>query len=54
MNCYLIHPKDSEPFLTNWFDTENNYAPGMVVYDFQRFRFTTDGITWNPIAVDHL
>ena len=43
-----------EPFLTNWFDTENNFNPGMIVYDLMRYVYTLDGKTWIEIPEDHL
>jgi hypothetical protein len=51
---YLIQPKDSEPFFTNWFIAKNNYEDGMIVYDLMRSTYTTNGIDWKPIATDHL
>lgn len=51
---YLIIPKDSEPFMTAWYDGENNYVPGMVVYDLDDLCYTTDGRIWNDIPLDHL
>lgn len=51
---YLIQPKDSEPFLTNWFQYPNHYLEGMVVYDLVNAMYTTNGIDWKPIATDHL
>jgi hypothetical protein len=43
-----------EAFYTNWFDAENNYAAGMVVFDLINHTFTNDGTTWNEINEDHL
>lgn len=54
---YLVTTKDAEkPFLTNWFEPENNFNPdiGMIVYDLWLNKFTTDGTTWNVIELDHL
>jgi hypothetical protein len=53
---YLITTKTDKPFLTKWFDPENNFNPdyGMVVYDLYKFKFTTDGKTWHKIEVDNL
>lgn len=54
---YLVTTKETnEPFLTDWFDAENNFNPDieMVVYDLVRFEFTTNGKTWHPITIDHL
>jgi len=53
---YLITTNDGDPFLTNWFDAENNFRTylGMVVYDLDSEEFTTDGENWKPIKIDHL
>lgn len=51
---YLVQPKDSHPFFTRWFDAENNYELGMIVYNLIDNTYTTDSITWKPIAEDHL
>ena len=53
---YLITTSDNIPFLTNWFDPDNNFAPevNMVVYDLVNGLFTKDGYKWEEIFVDHL
>ena len=51
---YLILPKDSEPFTTDWFDAENNYVEGMIVFDLVNWSYTTDGKNWKYITFDHL
>lgn len=43
-----------EPFVTPYFDADNLYAEGMVVYDLHNLRYSSDGATWNPIQEDHL
>ena len=50
---YLITTKDEHPFLTNWFDYENNYVEGMVIYNLRLNLFTTDGKNWREIYFDH-
>lgn len=50
---YLIHPKDSEPFLTMWF-YEDKHELGMIVYNLWNQTYTTNGTDWKPIAVNHL
>jgi len=50
---YLITTLTEMPFLTKWFDFENNYSPDMVVFDLQDRKFTTDGQTWNDIEIDN-
>lgn len=53
---YLITCNIQPPALTAWFDPENHFneSVGMVVYDLQMNRYTTDGKTWNDIVIDHL
>lgn len=51
---YLIIPKDSEPFGTNWFDADSNFTPGMIVFNIEVGEYTNDGVTWQPIEEDHL
>lgn len=51
---YLIQPLNQEPFLTNWFDWENNYNEGMTVYDTINWTYTKDGNNWLELEIDHL
>lgn len=51
---YLITHPDFLPFFTNWFDAENNFTEGMVVYNLMAGTFTTDGIIWVEIEEDSL
>ena len=53
---YLVTTNVSHPFFTNWFDSESHFDNDveMVVYDLIEKLFTTDGKSWNKIAVDHL
>ena len=54
---YLITTKEvKSPFLTDWFDSENNFNSDveMIVYDLYKNEFTTDGKIWHKIEVDHL
>lgn len=51
---YLITSKDHEPFITKWFESENHFTVGMIVYDLINHCYTTDGINWVPIEIDHL
>lgn len=45
-----------EAFRTEWFEPENNFNHelGMIVFDFAKDLFTTDGKTWHKITQDHL
>lgn len=53
---YLITAKNSDPFLTKWFDPENhfNIDLDMVVYDLSENKYTTNGTNWIEIEIDHL
>ena len=51
---YLIYIPEGEPFFTNWFEAENHFVNGMVVFDLYQGLFTTDGTTWLPITEDRL
>lgn len=51
---YLVTMKDDTPFYTEWFDAENNYVEGMVVYDLDNDKYTEDGTTWQEITYDQL
>lgn len=54
---YLITTNDgSQPFLSDWFDAENNFKEGirMIVYDLYKNQYTTNGKIWQDIKVDHL
>lgn len=50
---YLIQPLNEEPFFTNWFDIENNYEQGMIVYDLQGFLYY-NGECWKTLEFDTL
>ena len=43
-----------KPFRTKWFNFEENYIPGMLVFDLDKNLFTADGQSWEEIAIDHL
>lgn len=45
---------EGEAFYTNWYDFENNYVPGMVVFNLLTHQYTTDGAFWEDIEQDHL
>jgi len=53
---YLITMKEHEPVLTKWFDAENNFNldADMVVYDLVEDLYTTNGVDWYEISIDHL
>jgi len=52
---YLILYKDKgiyTNFYTNWYDKENNYIEGMIVFDLLLHVYTTNGEDWQPIQDD--
>ncbi len=51
---YLVLPETLDPFYTNWFDAENNFVDGMVVFNLLNHTYTTDGINWYKVKQDHL
>ncbi len=51
---YLIHPKGLEPFLTKWYDFENHYVTGMIIYDLWHEEYSVDGKTFIKMQTDHL
>lgn len=55
MYRYLVTADFIEPFLTNYFDIENNYNSeiNMVVFDIINNLFYS-GTEWFPINEDHL
>lgn len=55
MYTYLVFDKmGNSCFYTNYYDYENNYIEGSVVFNLLQNTFTTDGITWEEIEEDHL
>ena len=53
---YLITTTVQEPFLTEWFQSENHFNKdiNMVVYDLRTDKYTNDGEHWKKIVFDHL
>lgn len=54
---YLIITTDQDgkqiAFLTNYYEFENHYTPGMVVIDSAKAKVSFDGQTWEEIQEDH-
>lgn len=44
---YLVTQPHQEPFITQWFDPENNFNPGMIIYDLEYFTYFTGEYTWS-------
>lgn len=56
---YLIIYKDPTTgeqwaFITQWYQYENHYQPGMIVIDRTQHLITFDGETWQDIDEYHL
>jgi hypothetical protein len=51
---YLVTSEIFKPFYTNWFNLENHFTDGMIVYDLHKSIYTTDGTTWQIIEHDNL
>ena len=51
---YLVTMPSHEPFYTDYFEPENHFTPGMVVYDLREYLHTTDGLNWTATAIDQL
>jgi hypothetical protein len=52
MMRYLV-TGDFQPFFTKWFDIENHYEEGMIVYDLAKGLYY-DGTDWKTIDTDNL
>lgn len=51
---YLVYIPGGEPFFTNNFQPENHFVDGMVVFDTNYDKYTTDGKQWHDIPSDEL
>jgi len=51
---YLVTSANNEPFFTEWFDAENHFSPGMVVYDLQEGKYMATPGVWEGIETDSL
>jgi len=40
--------------MTEWFDYENHYVSGMIVYNLLDYTYTKDGINWDSLEIDSL
>lgn len=52
MQYLILTPEKS--FITKWYDYENFYQEGMVVFDLINYLVTRDGKNWEEIEFDHL
>jgi hypothetical protein len=53
-DMYLITQPGTEPFLTKYFDPENHWQSGMVVFNCATSEYTTDGTHWQLLSTDQL
>ena len=53
---YLITGNSFAPFFTDYYTSENCFNPdvGMIVYDLVNTVYTSDGVNWIEIEIDHL
>lgn len=51
---WLIIPKEGKPFLTKWFDYENHFTEGMIIFDLSNMTYSTDGKVFCEVEEDHL
>ena len=49
-----IEDNRTKCFYTFYFEPENHFKIGMVVFDLLKKQFTTDGVNWIDIEIDHL
>jgi hypothetical protein len=53
MNYLILHEQSA--FYTNWYDRDNNYIEGMVVFNLYANLYTLDGgLNWVNILEDSL
>lgn len=52
MEYLILH--EGKAFFTKWFQYENHYVKGMIVFNLVTCEYTTDGIIWKTIEWDHL
>jgi hypothetical protein len=51
---YLITHPDHKPFITHWFDPENNWIEGQIVYDLIECKYMAVRYTWEHTTIDSL
>lgn len=51
---YLVTQNHFYPFFTNFYDYDNNYVSGMIIYNLENKTYTKDGLNWNKIEIDTL
>ena len=51
---YLITHPEHQPFFSQWFEYNNHYIEGMIIYDLMDKSYSKDGIIWIGIEIDHL
>lgn len=45
---------EGRSYYTQWFNPENHFVDGMVVFNLSNHTFTKDGVIWEDIEEDHL
>jgi hypothetical protein len=49
---YLVTSANHNPFFTEWFEPENHFATGMVVYDLKQGKYMKAMGVWEEIETD--
>ena len=53
MEYLLIYP-NNKPFISVYYDYENHYVDGMLVFNLTNRTYSSDGINLKEIEADHL
>jgi hypothetical protein len=51
---YLVAGTNHTPFYTNYYDMENFYTEGDIIFDLHTNKYCDDGEFWHDIEEDHL
>lgn len=52
---YLVTTLRQTPFFTDYWDYPNFWNDGIIaIYDLDNKLYTTDGLKWQEIKIDHL
>ena len=52
--AFLQDDRDLHPFFTDFYNFENNYAVGMIVFDLHSLLWTDNGYDWYDLPEDTL
>lgn len=51
---YLVTCREYDPFLTDYYDYDNCFIKGYIIFDLELKKYTEDGTTWKEIEIDTL